>query len=218
MKSKLIFIAAFLFSLSIYAQKEGFDYVNPFIGTGGHGHTYPGASLPFGMIQLSPDTDNKGWDWCSGYHYTDSTIMGFSHTHLSGTGIGDYGDILFMPVNGNQGSYPGSKFNPDGGYRSRFSHKDEYAEPGYYSVYLKDYGVKAELTVSERCGFHRYTFDQVKGNGLIIDLNHGISDETVESYVKIIGKNKIVGYRKSKGWAKNQTVYFAASFLQPFKD
>ena len=218
MKARFILVVVILTAASVFAQKEGIDFVNPFIGTGGHGHTYPGASLPFGMIQLSPDTDDKGWDWCSGYHYSDSTIMGFSHTHLSGTGIGDYGDILFMPVHGSSGFYAGSKYNPDSGYRSRFSHKNEYAEPGYYSVYLPDNKVRAELTVSERCGFHQYTFDQTERNGLIIDLNHGISDKTVESYIKIIGKNKIVGYRKSSGWAQNQAVYFAAAFLQPFKN
>ncbi len=154
------------------------DFVNPFIGTDGHGHTYPGASLPFGLIQLSPDTDIEGWDWCSGYHYSDTSMMGFSHTHLSGTGIGDYGDILFMPTTGELKTEPGSKKNPGSGYRSRFSHKNETAEPGYYSILLDDYNIEAELTAARRSGFHKYTFPQSEKANIIIDLDHGIQDKT----------------------------------------
>ena len=131
-------------------------HVDPFIGTDGHGHTYPGATAPFGMVQLSPDTGVRGWDWCSGYHSSDESILGFSHTHLSGTGIADYGDILFVPTVGDVKLKPGSKKHPERGYRSRFRHDTEVASPGYYAVLLHESGIDVELTASERVGFHRY--------------------------------------------------------------
>jgi len=135
-------------------QKKDFtQYVNPFNGTAEHGHTFPGASLPFGMIQLSPDSRLEGWDGCSGYHYSDSIIYGFSHTHLNGTGCSDYGDILIMPSNA---SY---KIN-NKEYASEFNHAQEFASPGFYSVFLKNYKIKAELTTTLRCGFHKYTFSK----------------------------------------------------------
>ena len=133
-------------------------HVNVFIGTGGHGHTFPGATLPHGMVQLSPDTRLIGWDACSGYHYSDSTIIGFSHTHLSGTGIGDYGDILFMPVTGEKPLKAGDAHEPGKGYRARFSHDREEGRPGYYRVFLPDDGINVELTATTRAGMHRYTF------------------------------------------------------------
>ncbi|MFZ0454051.1 MAG: GH92 family glycosyl hydrolase [Ignavibacteriaceae bacterium] len=217
-KALLIFFIFLLFdAINISAQTKPTEYVNPFIGTDGHGHTYPGASLPHGLVQLSPDTDIEGWDWCSGYHYSDSTLMGFSHTHLSGTGIGDYGDILFMPTTGPLKTIPGSKDDPDSGYRSRFSHKTETAKPGYYSVFLKDYGIKAELTAAERAGFHKYTFPESDNANIIIDLNHGIQDKTTDAEVKIINDKTIEGYRRSTGWAKDECVYFYAEFSKPFK-
>lgn len=191
--------------------------VDPFIGTGGHGHIFPGAVVPFGMVQLSPDTDISGWDWCSGYHNSDSSIMGFSHTHLSGTGASDFGDILLMPTTGDAKLIPGSKENPDEGYRSRFSHSSEKASPGYYSVVLEDYKIKAELTATNRTGFHRYTFPASDHSNIIIDLEHGISDRVEEGYIKIVNSNKIEGYRKSRGWARNQIVYFAMEFSKPFE-
>ena len=147
------------------------DFVDPLIGTGGHGHTFPGAAYPFGMVQLSPDTGLEGWDWCSGYHYSDSSIIGFSHTHLSGTGRSDLMDVMLMPVTGNLKLSPGSKSKPDEGYRSRFSHDEESASPGYYKVRLKDYDIMAELTVSPRCGFHRYTFPESESSHIILDLS-----------------------------------------------
>ena len=134
------------------------QFVKIAIGTGGHGHTYPGATVPFGMVQLSPDTYNKGWDWCSGYHYSDDSIMGFSHTHLSGTGVGDMLDFLLMPGTGPGKIVPGTRDHPEQGYRSRFRHADEIAEPGYYSVILRDYDIRAELSATERAGIHKYTF------------------------------------------------------------
>jgi predicted alpha-1,2-mannosidase len=218
LKNLSILLILFILPLfSISAQSKPADYVNPFIGTAGHGHTYPGASLPHGLVQLSPDTDIEGWDWCSGYHYSDSTIMGFSHTHLSGTGIGDYGDILFMPTTGKLKLNPGKKDDPGSGYRSRFSHKNEAAKPGYYSVYLLDYNIKAELTAAERAGFHRYTFPETDSANIIIDLTHGIQDKTSDSQIKIINNKTIEGYRRSTGWAKDECVYFYAEFSKPFK-
>jgi putative alpha-1,2-mannosidase len=148
-------------------------FVKIAIGTGGHGHTYPGATVPFGMVQLSPDTFNDGWDWCSGYHYSDSSIMGFSHTHLSGTGASDMLDFLLMPGTGPSKIFPGSRQNPGEGYRSRFSHEEEIAEPGYYSVILRDYDIRVELSATERAGIHRYTFPQGDSSHFILDLFHG---------------------------------------------
>ena len=151
----LIFFSCFVFSMQ---AKQNIDYVNPFIGTGGHGHTFPNACLPFGNIQIGPVTDNKGWDWVSGYHYSDTTIMGFTHTRLSGTGIGDLSDILFMPRIGKFTTNAGTRQNPFPSWRSRFSHTDEVATPGYYSVLLKDFNIQSEFTATEHCGVHRYTF------------------------------------------------------------
>ncbi len=216
MIKKIFFILSFILTITCYAQnKKLIDYVDPFIGTGGHGHTYPGATLPFGMMQLSPDTGIEGWDWCSGYHYSDNSIMGFSHTHLSGTGATDYADILFMPTVGKLKFIPGDKGKPGEGYRSRFSHETEKASPGYYSVYLIDYKVKAELTVSMRAGLHKYTFPQSSTANIIIDLKHGL-DNDCESKIKFVGMNRVEGMRKSHGWAKEHTIYFVAEFSKPY--
>lgn len=198
------------------SQKDPAAYVDTFIGTGGHGHTYPGAATPFGMVQLSPDTGTQGWDWCSGYHTSDSSIMGFSHTHLSGTGGSDLGDILIMPANGNLILTPGTKEIPDEGYRSRFDHATEKSEPGYYSVELADYNILAELTATPRTGLHRYKFGSNEPQHVVIDLNHGIADLTRESYYRIVDSVTIEGYRRSRGWADDHTVYFQARFNQPF--
>ncbi len=156
----ILFVLSFFFILGDvgFSDKSPVDYVDPFIGTGGHGHTFPGATLPFGMVQPGPDTGIKGWDWCSGYHWSDNTIMGFSQNHLSGTGAADYGEVMLMPTVGDLRIFPGSKERPDGGYRSRFFHKSEVATPGYYAVTLKDYGIRVELTATRRVAFHRYTF------------------------------------------------------------
>lgn len=191
--------------------------VNPFIGTDGHGHTYPGATLPFGMVQLSPDTHTDGWDWCSGYHASDYSIMGFSHTHLSGTGAADYGDILLMPTVGKIQLEPGNRENPDEGYRSRFSHQNEKAEPGFYSVFLDDYKINVELTTTERCGFHKYIFQKSDSSNIVLDLFHGIQDITKNASVKIVDNQTIQGFRRSGGWANDHTVFFYAQFSKPFK-
>jgi predicted alpha-1,2-mannosidase len=185
-------------------------FVNPFVGTGGHGHTYPGATTPFGMVQLSPDTRLDGWDGCGGYHYSDSLIYGFSHTHLQGTGVSDYGDILFMPTN----HYVGSGNTWPEVYRSKFSHSTEVASPGYYSVVLNDYRIKAELTATPRVGIHKYTFS--KGDSCLFFLDFMHRDELRQYDFEIIGDTAIKGYRISKGWAEKQYCYFYAVFNKPF--
>jgi predicted alpha-1,2-mannosidase len=205
-------------SSSAFAQEpDPCAYVNPFIGTGGHGHTYPGATVPFGMVQLSPDTFDHGWDWCSGYNWSDSSMLGFSHTHLSGTGCGDLGDILFAPTTGSVNLVPGTREEPEKGYRSTFSHTDEKASPGYYSVLLKRYDIKAELTTTQRVGLHRYTFPKTKEANVVIDLVHGIEDKPIELKLEIVDDQTVTGMRRSKGWAQDQYVFFAAKFSKPFK-
>ncbi len=197
-------------------------HVNVFIGTGGHGHTYPGATVPFGMVQLSPDTYNEGWDWCSGYHYSDNSIMGFSHTHLSGTGVGDMLDVLLMPGTGPSKTEPGTRENPDTGYRSRFSHQDEIAQPGYYSVMLRDYGIRAELSATERAGIHKYTFPQSETSHFIVDLAHAIlsgpnaEPKVLSSELKIVGPDMIAGGRQMGNWANGRHIYFVMKFSKPF--
>ncbi len=189
------------------------NYVNPFIGTGGHGHTFPGATSPFGMMQLSPDTRLDGWDGCSGYHYSDSFIYGFSHTHLSGTGVSDYGDILLMPtneVNFNNGE-DGKK-----GYRAHFGHDNEIAEPGYYAVHLDSTEIDVELTVSKRSGIHHYSFPKKSRQIVILDLEH--RDEVLSSKVNLYSNTEIGGYRHSKAWANNQYLFYNIQFSRPFKN
>lgn len=188
------------------------SYVNPFIGTDEHGHTYPGASQPFGMIQVSPDTRLEGWDGCSGYHYSDSVVYGFSHTALSGTGIPDYGDILFMPTTGEVYLNNGS-LNVDEGYASRFDHNNETAEAGYYKTHLDDYNIDVELTSTKRAGFHKYSSLGENCN-VIIDLQH--RDKVVDSWIKVINNNEIEGFRRSTAWANDQYIYFVARFSTPF--
>ena len=192
-------------------------YVNVFIGTGGHGHTFPGATLPYGMVQLSPDTRMTGWDACSGYHFSDSTIIGFSHTHLSGTGIGDYGDILVMPMTGPVKIIRGEESDPASGYRSGFSKKNEIASPGYYSVILDKNKIRAELTATTRTGFHRYTFPDSSDARIIIDLNHTLQmNPNTLNEIKILSSTEIQGLKVTRGWARNHYVYFYAIFSKPF--
>jgi putative alpha-1,2-mannosidase len=183
------------------------DYVNPMIGTNGHGHTYPGASVPFGMVQLSPDAGIFDWDWCSGYHYSDSILVGFSNTHLSGTGCSDLADILFMPTIGMP--------NPDYLTRSRFSHTQEHAEPGYYAAKLLTYGIDAELTATKRAGFHRYTFPRSDSACIVVDLGYGNDDTPLETTLMIESSTEISGSRLSAGWARQQYIFFVAEFSKP---
>lgn len=176
--------------------KEYTDSVNVFIGTGGHGHTFPGATLPHGMVQLSPDTRLFGWDACSGYYYDDTSIMGFTHTHLSGTGIGDYGDILFMPVVGEKPLIAGTAENPDEGYRSRFSHEQESARPGYYQVLLQDDSINVELTATLRAGLHRYTYPKASDARLIVDMEptiHGHQHPVTQ--IRVVNDSTIAGMK-----------------------
>ena len=201
--SVIIFI---LHAQLLSAQTKFINYVDPFIGTGGHGHTYPGAVLPHGMMQLSPDTRLEGWDGCGGYHYSDNYIFGFTHTHLSGTGVPDYCDILLMPMSGKPS--PDNKI-----YGSKFSHANEITSPGFYSVKLDDDNIFAELAATPRVGFHKYTFAQGAEQNIILDLVH--RDKVLESSIKIIGNNRVEGLRRSEGWARNQYVYFAMEFSKP---
>ena len=209
LKYRLIFFYCLLFQLIFnfsFSQNNYNQYVNPFIGTGGHGHTYPGATLPHGMVQLSPDTRLDGWDGCSGYHYSDSFIYGFTHTHLSGTGCSDYGDILLMPGNGKP-----SFNNKD--YGSSFSHKNEKASPGFYSVKLSDNNIDVKLTSTERVGIHKYHFNNSKDKFVILDLKH--RDEVLSSSIKIEDDYTVSGLRRSKAWANDQYVFFVIKFSSP---
>jgi len=213
MKKTILLLIVFAgFACLAPAQKMPADYVNPFIGTGGHGHAYPGATMPFGMVQLSPDTRLEGWDGCGGYHYDDSYIFGFSHTHLNGTGVPDLCDILFMPTTGETRWNNGSDGKP--GYGSRFRHSSEIAQPGYYKVALDDYNIIAELTATTRAGMHCYTFPESGAANILVDLFH--RDEVLESSLKVISNTQIEGLRRSRSWAENQYVYFVAEFSKPF--
>ena len=207
--ANLILLSALLITTSCLTEKSSkVDKVNPFIGTGGHGHTYPGASSPFGMVQLSPDTRLDGWDGCSAYHYSDSVVYGFSHTHLSGTGVSDYADILLMPTTGDL------KLNKLD-FASSFSHKNEIASPGYYATKLDDYNILVELTATPRVGFHKYIFPKSENAHIVIDLKH--RDMVLDASIAIVGDNEIEGKRISKAWAEEQHVYFVAQFSKPFK-
>jgi predicted alpha-1,2-mannosidase len=200
------------------AQQHLTDYVDPYIGSGGHGHIFVGANVPFGMVQLGPQNIFKGWDWDSGYNYTDSILIGFSHTHLSGTGIGDLGDILIMPYTGNIKTDKGTQADSQSGYASRYSHQTEKVRPGYYSVQLDNYGIKAELTATERAGFHQYHFPQGKAGHIIIDLKEGNQDQSYDTFIEQVDEYTFNGYRFSKGWAKDQRLYFAVKSNIPVKD
>ncbi len=211
-----VFTIGIFYSTQLLAQgKKLTTLVNPFIGTDGFGHTYPGASAPFGMVQLSPDTRTTGWENCSGYHSSNPTIIGFSHTHLSGTGAADYGDILFMATQGVQLD-PGKESDPLSGYRSSFKHESERAAPGYYRVMLDDYGIQAEMTSTTRCGFQKYTFPASDSSTIILDLVHGISNKVTDAEITFQNKNSVSGYRRSKGWANDHIIYFYAEFSKPF--
>lgn len=218
MQSASALCASSALPLSAFAVPQGADsddplrWVDPRIGTGGHGHCFPGVSLPFGAVQLSPDTFNDGWDWCSGYHVSDTSIMGFSHTHLSGTGCGDLLDFLVMPGTGPLKLVPGPRANPEQGYRSRFSHDDEHAEPGYYSVLLKDSNVRAELTATERTGLHKYTFPESDDAWLIVDLTHSYLRDGVSSVysaeLRQLAPDIIAGGHITRAWGNGRHCYF----------
>ena len=199
-------------------QESVTQYVDPLIGSGGHGHVFVGASVPFGMVQLGPTSVSQAWDWCSGYHNSETSVIGFSHTHLSGTGIGDLFDITLMPVTGDVTYSRGTLDNPGSGLWSPADRTQEIARPGYYSVPLTRYGIKAEMTATARTGLHRYTFPQSDEAAIVIDLeNGGCWDSPTATFMKAEGNRRIVGYRHSRGWARDQRVYFVAEFSKPFK-
>ncbi len=234
MNKLLLCLILFLTALNITAQtsKNYLQYVNPLIGTQKMGHTFPGATVPFGAVQLSPDTDQQPhniggkynretYKYCAGYNYDDSTIVGFSHTHFSGTGHSDLGDFLIMPTVGDLQLEPGDKNNPKSGFRSAYSHADEVAEPNYYRVKLADDNILAEMTTTMRVGFHQYTFPASDNAHIILDLMHGIynyENKNVWTFVRVENDHTIVGYRQTNGWARTRTVYFAMEFSKPFKN
>ncbi|CAM3743237.1 GH92 family glycosyl hydrolase [Mucilaginibacter galii] len=194
-------------------------YVDPFIGTGFHGHVFVGANVPFGAVQLGPTNISQGWDWCSGYHISDSTIVGFQHTHLSGTGIGDLGDISFMPTTGPVKVSKGTLKDMQSGYVSTFSHQQETARPGYYAVKLNRYNIGVQLTATQRVGFHQYTFPKSAQSNIIIDLQEGIGwDRPIKTAIRQVNDSTITGYRYSAGWAADQRIYFTAVFSKKIKN
>lgn len=208
-----IFFLFLLFTQIIFSQNYT-QYVNPFIGTDYHGHTYPGATVPFGMVQLSPDNGRSGWDWSSGYHYSDSVIVGFSHTHLSGTGIGDLYDIQFMPASFS------NKFSDNEivkvNFISKFDHNYESASAGYYSVLLKDYNITTELTATLRSGLQRHTFNKDGNEFIQLDLGYSKNwDMPNETFIRVVNEYTVCGYRLSTGWANDQRVYFYTQFSKP---
>ena len=212
-------------------EEDRTKYVDPFIGTKEMGHTFPGACVPFGMVQLSPETDTveflengkynpKVYRYCSGYQYGDKTIVGFSHTHFSGTGHSDLGDFLIMPTTGRLFLNPGTAENPESGYRSQFNHSEEKASPGYYSVMLKRYGIKAELTATSRVGFHKYTFPKSDSAHIILDMYSGIYNydgKVLMSYIRVENDTLVTGYRITQGWGRIRHIYFAMSFSKPIQ-
>ncbi len=218
LSSLLVFLTACRVSVPGTLQSDRLtDFVDPFIGTAMHGHTYPGAAYPFGQVQLSPDNGTQGWDWCSGYNYSDSTIAGFSHLHLSGTGIGDLADISFLPA-GSEVKFSEGEKNEDfvKRYAGKYSHDQETAKAGYYAVTLKNSNIKAEFTVSERAGLHRYTFPESGENNIIINLGFAINwDKPYKSSLKLENDTLVTGSRLSNGWAADQHLYFAVRFSEP---
>lgn len=204
------------------AGMRAYDAVDPFIGTGGEGHTFPGATVPFGMVQLSPDTRiqprKDAYGWAAGYRHSDDTIVGFSHTHFSGTGHSDLGDVLLMPVSGEAKLERGDSAKPGSGYTSRFSHDSEQAKPGYYAVTLSDYGVRAELTATPRVGVHRYAFPKEKPAHVLVDLRTSMYDypgKVQWSRIRLRPDGTITGFRETRGWAPGRQLYFALRFSRP---
>lgn len=233
MKSKqLLYLGLFLFPNLLQAQSNLIQYVKPLIGTARMGHTFPGATVPFGAVQLSPDTDTipyamngkyngDVYKYCAGYQYDDPTIVGFSHTHFSGTGHSDLGDILVMPTQGKVQLNPGTADRPQDGYRSPYSHSNEVAEANYYKVLLDKHQIKAEMTTTSRVGIHRYTFPKSDASHLILDLTAGIYNyeaKNVWTVVRVLNDSTIVGYRQTNGWARTRTVYFAIKTSKAFKN
>jgi predicted alpha-1,2-mannosidase len=216
---KVLLCAALLTTAAAGTKAQSVtQYVDPYIGSGGHGHVFVGASVPFGAVQVGPANIFKGWDWDSGYNYGDSILIGFSHLHLNGTGIGDLGDILVMPYTGEVKTDKGTESNHRAGYASLYTHRHETAKPGYYEVMLEDYHIKAALTATERVGFHRYHFPGGQTARVIIDLKEGTQDKATETFIEQVDATTFTGYRYSTGWAKEQQVYFAIRTSVPVKN
>ncbi|BAX82704.1 GH92 family glycosyl hydrolase [Labilibaculum antarcticum] len=208
-----------LFSCGNEEQKDNYiQFVDPLIGSAGHGHVFVGASVPFGAIQAGPSNFHQGWDWCSSYHYSDSIVKGFSHLHLSGTGCTDLGDFLIMPAVGDVKMNPGSQENPENGYASYYSHETEKVEPGYYKVHLDTYNVDIEMTTSERVALHKITFPKSDQSKIILDLQEGNGDTSTETFFHKVNDTIVAGYRFSTGWAEDQREYFAMVLSKPVKD
>ena len=199
------------------AEADLLQYVDPFIGSGFHGHVFVGASVPFGMVQLGPNNIDKGWDWCSGYHYSDSICIGFSHTHLNGTGCGDMGDVMVMPMT-EVNVKRGNQDDISSGYASYYRHETEEAHPDYYSVMLDRYDIKAELTATARVGLHRYTFPQGKQAHILVNLKDGVGSIVTNSYIRQIDQYTIEGYRYTRGWSPMRKVYFVLQADKPIAD
>jgi predicted alpha-1,2-mannosidase len=234
MKKNLLLLAILLGNVTVNAQavknENLIQYVKPIIGTQRMGHTYPGATVPFGMVQLSPETDTASYvlngkynpdvyKYCAGYQYDDKTIVGFSHTHFSGTGHSDLGDILIMPTTGKLQLNPGTADKPMSGYRSAFSHQNEVSEANYYKVKLDDHNITAELTTTTRVGVHQYTFPKADDAHIIVDMTANLYNypgKNVWTYLRVINDSTVVGYRQTSGWARTRTQYFAMSFSKAF--
>ena len=228
---RILLTCLLLSGYSVYAQQDLVKFVKPIIGTQKMGHTFPGATVPFGAVQLSPDTDTLSYElngkyngdvykYCAGYKYEDKTIVGFSHTHFSGTGHSDLGDFLIMPTQGKLQLNPGTAADTKSGYRSAYSHANETAEAGYYKVKLDDDNITAELTATNRVGMHQYTFQKSEESHILLDLMAGIynyDEKNVWTYVRVVNDTLVTGYRQTNGWARTRTVYFAMSFSKPFK-
>ncbi len=232
MKRSLLSFFFLLDVIAVFGQSQFTDFVNPIIGTNGMGHTFPGACVPFGAVQLSPDTDTiphnvngiyqkNAYEYCAGYQYRDNTIVGFSHTHLSGTGHSDLGDILIMPTTGKLKTNPGTSKEPGSGYRSCFFHTTEKSSLGYYEVMLEDYKIKAQLTATEHVGVHKYTYPRGENSRIILDLIHGIynyNGKVLWTNLRVENDTLLTGYRITNGWARTNYTYFAISFSKPIKD
>ena len=221
MKKWLSFAALIAATMALSQVPDPLKLVDPLIGTGSEGHTFPGATAPFGMVQLSPDTQirpfKQSYKWAAGYRYEDTTILGFSHTHFSGAGHSDLGDVLLMPISGDVVPLePGDPEKTRPGYRSRFSHTTEHAEPGYYSVFLQDSEVRAELTASARVGVHRYTFSEGAKRHVLLDLRSSIYNypgKVLWSRIRIRNDGTVTGMRETRGWAPGQAVILCDSIL-----
>jgi len=203
--------------LQVIQKPDLTQFVDPMIGSSAHGHVFVGANVPFGGIQTGPANFNKGWDWCSSYHYSDSIVKGFVHLNLSGTGCSDLGELLVMPAVGDRKINAGTQDHPEHGYASHYSKSSEHVIPGYYTVKLDRYDIKVELTASERVAIHRYTYPQSSKSRIIIDLREG-NDNSVETYLHQVSDTVFEGYRYSRGWAPDEREFFTMVLSKPVSD